>query len=288
MPHDSIPFTYWPHHLQESWHDCAQCGEVDADHPPTSILEAYLEVAEARTKRLTSIPWGDGRRDDRTDGEADEVLGAEYGRKLSQLPARSGQVYMAVGEIERTKMLLLFLSNHVLYALMAGLLAGCVVGTQSSANIAETEGSANISDTQSSAIGSNAASSSQVADPQASRTMAATQPAGKTTKRTIFDYKAELALTDEQEQKLRQILAGLAKQVQLLRAKLTVTNSELQDLVRQEGDLELIKDKLREQAGLRASLTYADLVATRNINQVLTQEQWTAWRQLQAAAKAKQ
>ncbi len=57
------PIASWPRHLQESWRDCAERGEVDGHTPPTSVVEAYLQVAEARGRRLAGIPWGDGRHD---------------------------------------------------------------------------------------------------------------------------------------------------------------------------------------------------------------------------------
>ncbi len=63
MPPDSTPFASWPRHLQASWRDCAERGKVDGHTPPTSVVEAYLQVAEARGRRLASIPWGDGRHD---------------------------------------------------------------------------------------------------------------------------------------------------------------------------------------------------------------------------------
>ncbi len=59
MP-DPTPFADWPRHLQASWHDCAERGEVAGDNPPTSIVEAYLIVAQVRVRRLAGIPWGDG------------------------------------------------------------------------------------------------------------------------------------------------------------------------------------------------------------------------------------
>ncbi len=58
MP-DPTPFADWPRHLQESWRDCGERGEVDGDNPPTSIVEAYLQGAEAQVRRLAGIPWGD-------------------------------------------------------------------------------------------------------------------------------------------------------------------------------------------------------------------------------------
>ncbi len=45
------------------WRDCAERGEVDGHTPPTSVVEAYLMVAEAQGRRLAGIPWGDGRHD---------------------------------------------------------------------------------------------------------------------------------------------------------------------------------------------------------------------------------
>ncbi len=50
----------WPRHLQASWHDYAERGEVDGQYPPDSMLDAYLLVAEVQTMRLGGIPWGDG------------------------------------------------------------------------------------------------------------------------------------------------------------------------------------------------------------------------------------
>ncbi len=60
-PLDSI--ASWPCHLQESWRACAERGEVDAQSPPASIVDAYLQVAEAQRRRWAGIPWGDGTYD---------------------------------------------------------------------------------------------------------------------------------------------------------------------------------------------------------------------------------
>ena len=45
------PTASWPRHLQASWRDCAERGEVDGQNPPDNMIEAYLLVAEVRTKR---------------------------------------------------------------------------------------------------------------------------------------------------------------------------------------------------------------------------------------------
>ncbi len=116
--------------------------------------------------------------------------------------------------------------------------------------------------------------------------LADAQPADPTTtKKTIFDYKAELNLTNEQEQEIRQILAELNREAQLAGAKLTVLKFELEDLIQKEDEVELVRKNLIEEAELRASIKYADLAATRKINNVLSAEQLLKWRSFQEAAR---
>ncbi len=57
------------------------------------MIEAYLLVAEVRRKRLSGIPWGDGR-DDLADDE-EGFLDAALGRKLA-VCARCG-----AGDLDR-------------------------------------------------------------------------------------------------------------------------------------------------------------------------------------------
>ncbi len=67
--------TTRPGHLHQLWRTCAEPGDVDANNPLTSIVEAYLLVAEARVQRLGGIPWGDGEHaDEEEDDHAAEVI----------------------------------------------------------------------------------------------------------------------------------------------------------------------------------------------------------------------
>ncbi len=59
----------WPRHLQASWQICAERGEVDAQNQPDSIVEAYLQVAEAQRRRWAGIPWGSAE-----DGASGDLL----------------------------------------------------------------------------------------------------------------------------------------------------------------------------------------------------------------------
>lgn len=103
--------------------------------------------------------------------------------------------------------------------------------------------------------------------------------------KTIFDFKAELKLTDKQEKEIREILAELNRDLQLNRAKLTILSFELEDLTQKEGNLEQMKKNLKDQADLQSSMRYADIVATRKINKVLSSEQLKKWRSIQASAR---
>ncbi len=81
----------WPRHLQASWRDCAERGEVDGHTPPTSVVEAYLMVAEAQGRRLAGIPWGDGRHDLADD---EELMLAEM------MPTRATCATCGAGDLE--------------------------------------------------------------------------------------------------------------------------------------------------------------------------------------------
>ncbi len=91
MPPNSTPIASWPRHLQASWRDCAERGEVDAQNPPTSVVEAYLQVAEARARRLAGIPWGDGTHDLADD---EELMLAEL------MPTRATCARCGAGDLE--------------------------------------------------------------------------------------------------------------------------------------------------------------------------------------------
>src|SRR5262245_60389268 len=115
--------------------------------------------------------------------------------------------------------------------------------------------------------------------------LAYSQTANPQTVKTIFDFKADLNLSDAQEKQIKQILVDLNRELQLEKAKHTIASIELQDLIKKEADLEQIRKALDQEASLRASMTYADIVATRNINKVLSPDQLQKWRHIQDSAR---
>jgi len=102
--------------------------------------------------------------------------------------------------------------------------------------------------------------------------------------RTIFDYKKELNLSDRQEQDIKTVLEDLNKDVRVTRAKVTLIDVEVGDLIKKEADVEQIRKRLRELFDLQIALKMADIVATRKINGTLSPEQLKRWRAIQAEA----
>jgi len=105
--------------------------------------------------------------------------------------------------------------------------------------------------------------------------------------RTIFDYKADLSLTDRQEREIKNVLTELNKRLRLDRARLTLLDSEVEELIIKEADLEQLRRKLREIADLQVNLRIADIEATRKINRTLSPEQLKRWRSIQEAARTR-
>ncbi len=46
------PTASWPRHLQESWRDCVERGEVDATNPPATMQEAYAQVVAISLRHM--------------------------------------------------------------------------------------------------------------------------------------------------------------------------------------------------------------------------------------------
>lgn len=105
--------------------------------------------------------------------------------------------------------------------------------------------------------------------------------------KTIFDYKTELNLTNDQVNKIKEHIANLDKEVRVSRAKLIIIDADVQNLVQKEGDMNEIKKKVREAFDIQASIRIADFEASRKINDVLKPDQLKKWREIQAEAASK-
>jgi len=91
-------------------------------------------------------------------------------------------------------------------------------------------------------------------------------------------------MTDDQAKRIREILTALERETRVLRAKFTIVDVEVQKLIEADGDLGLIKTKIREAFEIQASIKIADVEASRKINAVLKPEQLRKWHEIKAAA----
>lgn len=120
-------------------------------------------------------------------------------------------------------------------------------------------------------------------DAQPADGAAAEEP--KTQARTIFDFKSELNLTDDQVAEIKKLLAELSRTIKMTNANITLLNYQIEDLIKAEGDLKEIKAKLDEEAKLRAEARFGDVVCSRNINKVLSESQLAAWNAIKDKAR---
>lgn len=105
--------------------------------------------------------------------------------------------------------------------------------------------------------------------------------------KTIFDYASELKLSNEQVKGIRDVLLELNKNVTVSKAKLVILTNDLQDLIVKDGDIALIKTRIKEAFDIQANMSIDDIVGARRINSILTPEQIKKWHEIQAASAKK-
>lgn len=116
---------------------------------------------------------------------------------------------------------------------------------------------------------------------------AAEKQAQKRNVKTIFDYKTELNLSDDQARRIKDYISSFDQEMKVTNAKLTILEVEIQKLLEKEGDIGQIKSKIKEGFDLRAAMRISGVETTRKINALMSQEQIRKWRDIQAAEKKK-
>jgi hypothetical protein len=98
----------------------------------------------------------------------------------------------------------------------------------------------------------------------------------------IFEYKKELALTDKQEQNLKDILAKFQSYIADKQKQVNGLQAELSKMIAESADLDKIKAKINDIVKIQAEVSYEGIVSTRAIETELTGTQLTKWRGIQA------
>ena len=111
-------------------------------------------------------------------------------------------------------------------------------------------------------------------------------PAPQTKVGTIFDYKKDIGLTDDQETKMKAALTELNTAVNNGRNKINKLETEYRKLLEKEPSIAQARAKLQEIAAAQVDLRLVDLQTSRKITGVLTPEQLEKWRAIQVKMKA--
>jgi len=104
--------------------------------------------------------------------------------------------------------------------------------------------------------------------------------------KTILDYKKELNLNKDQEEKIKAYLFDLERELRELKGKLALVNSEIRRLLQQgakkQGSLKLkeLEAKIREAYQIRADMAIAEIRTAEKINRVLTPKQFEKWKKI--------
>ncbi|MCX5666822.1 MAG: hypothetical protein NTY34_00690 [Candidatus Omnitrophica bacterium] len=102
---------------------------------------------------------------------------------------------------------------------------------------------------------------------------------------SIFKYKKELSITDQQEKNLRGILSKIQSYMTENAEKLGGLRAELNKLIADKANPNVIKIKLQTIARMQADATYEDIASVRAIEKELTAEQMSRWRSMQEEYK---
>lgn len=104
--------------------------------------------------------------------------------------------------------------------------------------------------------------------------------------KTMVDFKKELNLSDQQIANITSTLKNFQENVVAQKKVLVAQENDLRKLLADHASLADIKKKLHEIEGTRFELRYLDVVTSRQVEDILSAEQLTAWRQIQTKLRA--
>jgi Spy/CpxP family protein refolding chaperone len=99
--------------------------------------------------------------------------------------------------------------------------------------------------------------------------------------KSIFSFKDELGITDDQELKLKALLYDEQTFLDSENTTLKSLGEELSKLIDAKADMQAIKSKLEEIAKVQVDVSYRNIADARQIETVLTPEQMEKWKDIQ-------
>lgn len=114
-------------------------------------------------------------------------------------------------------------------------------------------------------------------------------PAEKPKIKTLFDYKQELGLTEEQVNNMKSYLTELNGSVKTSRDQLTKLENDYRALIANDSTTTAqAKGKLEEIANATVAMRLKDLEISRKITNAMSAEQRGKWKAIQAKVRAEQ
>jgi Spy/CpxP family protein refolding chaperone len=104
--------------------------------------------------------------------------------------------------------------------------------------------------------------------------------------KTIFSFKKEIGLTDEQESKIKALLYDDQSLMNTSRSTLNARGTELGQLIKDKANMKLIKSKLEEISKIQVEMTCKDIENSRKIDSILTPVQIEKWKAIKEKALA--
>jgi cell division protein ZapA (FtsZ GTPase activity inhibitor) len=104
-------------------------------------------------------------------------------------------------------------------------------------------------------------------------------------RKTILDFKEELGLTKEQEERIGKIVRDFEKRVKDINDKMVKVDGEIRKLLEENGDIKEVEKKVRELFQLRATAVIEEIKAGREIDKILNAEQREKWRKIKVGGK---
>ena len=106
-------------------------------------------------------------------------------------------------------------------------------------------------------------------------------------RKTILDFKEELRLTKEQEEKIGKIIADFEQKVRALNERAVRVDREIGGLLEKGGELKELEKKVKELFSLRADAVIEEIKAGRAIDKLLNEEQRRKWKEIRRGGVSK-
>jgi len=99
--------------------------------------------------------------------------------------------------------------------------------------------------------------------------------------KTIFSFKDELGITDDQELKIKALLYDEQSFLDTNNASLKALGTDLSKLIADKADMKDIRSKLEDISKVQIEISYRNIKDSRDIETILTLDQIAKWKDIQ-------